>query len=178
MEKVNVLYTAQELEELLGRKYFYRQSLYRLAEDGKIASYQINGILYFSSQDTVLAVLKRLVDRIRHRYPRLSSSLRVKFEENESKVITVYGFPDRIRVIVNTDEETEEDLLNKIEHVGKEVKSMPDMPVRPPDEPYGPPPPPPPNHGDHHRLPPPHHQEIMDALRRIEERLAKIEERV
>ena len=171
MKKVANLYTAQELEELLGRKYFYRQGIYRLAEDGKISSFQVSGVLYFSSQEVATAILERLANRIRNRYPWIRFPLRVKFDENQGKVITVYGFPNGKKIITDTVKETEEDLLNKIEILRGEVTKMPDIPVYPQDE-QGPPPPPP------HHGPPPHHREIIDALRRIEDRLARIEEKI
>lgn len=180
MEKVANLHTAQELEELLGKKYFYRQSIYRMAEEGKINSYQVGGVLYFSSQGVVLAVLNRLVERIRYRYPWLGRfPLRVK--NNENKELIVYGFPDGREITADTESETEEDLLNKIEGLREEVTKMPDVPVNPPHEP-GPPPPPHSHHGPPppppHHGPPPHHREIMDVLRRIEDRLARLEEKV
>lgn len=176
MEKISALFTAQELEELLGKKYFYRQGIYRLAEEGKISAFQVSGIMYFSSDEVVMAVLKRLAERIRRRYPRISSNLRVKFDERGGKVITIYGFADDRKIEVSTEQDSEEDLLNKLEKVREEVIKMPDIPVRPPHEPYDePPPPPPPPHG--HR-PPPHHEEIIQAFRRIEERLARIEEKL
>lgn len=177
MEKIATLYTAQELEVLLGRRYFYRQSIYRLAEEGRISSYQVQGTLYFSSQEVTLAVLNRLAARIRNRYPWLSSSLRIKFDEQQGQLITIYGFKDGTKITTNTQQDSEEDLLNKIEK-RKEVIRMPDIPVGPPHGPHGPfdEPPPPPHHG-HGPLPPPH-REIMEALRRIEERLVKIEERL
>lgn len=174
MENLANLLSAQELEELLGKKYFYRQSIYRLAEDGKISAFQVNGILYFSSEEVVMAALRKLAYRIKSRYPEISKRLRVKFDESQEKVLTVYGFPKDTKIIANTEEETEEDLLNKLEKLREEVKNMPDLPVMPPDQGHEPPPPPP-HHGP---PPPPHHREMMDILRRIEERLRKIEERL
>lgn len=176
MENLTNLLTAQELEDLLGKKYFYRQSIYRLAEEGKIAAFQVSGVMYFSSEEVIIAVLRRLAERIRNRYPRLSHLLRLKFDENQGKEITVYGFFNGQKVTANTEQDSEEDLLSKIEKVGREVRIMPvDIPVRPPHEPYDQPPPPP-HHG--HKPQPPHHIEIMEALRRIEERLARMEERL
>lgn len=181
MERVSTLFTAQELEGLLGKKYFYRQGIYRLAEEGRISAFQVSGVMYFSSQEVMVAVLKRLAERIRRRYPRISSNLRVKFGEREGKRITIYGFADGRKIEASTEQDSEEDLLNKLEEVREEVIKMPDIPVRPPHEPYDepptPPPPPPPHHG-HGAPPPPHHFEVMEALRRIEERLARIEEKL
>lgn len=179
MEKVADLYTAQEVEELLGKKYFYRQGIYRLAEDGKINSYQVDGVLYFSRDELILAALNKLVERIRYRYPWLHRfPLKVKTSEN--KELMVYGFPDGREITADTESETEEDLLNKIESLREEVTKIPDLPVNPSQEP-GPPPPPHEHHGPPpppHHGPPPHHREIMDALRRIEDRLARLEEKV
>jgi len=182
MEKSASLYTAQELEDLLGKKYFYRQSIYRLAEDGKISSYQISGTSYFSSRDVTTAVLGRLAERIRYRYPWLNTGqLRVKYDETQGKVITIYGFRDRTNITANTEAEAEEDLLNKVAKIRREVTNMPDIPVGPEHEGHKPPPPPghhgPHDHG-HHPPPPPHHREMMESLRRIEEKLARIEEKV
>lgn len=177
MEKISALFTAQELEELLGKKYFYRQGIYRLAEEGRISAFQVSGVMYFSSDEVVIAVLKRLAERIRRRYPWIGGNLRVKFDEREGKVITIYGFADGRKIEANTEQNSEEDLLNKLEKIREGVIKMPDIPVRPQHEPYDepPPPPPPPHHG--HR-PPLHHEEILEVLRRIEEKLARIEERL
>ena len=184
MVKPSNLYTAQELEEHLGKKYFYRQGAYRLAEDGKISSYQVEGVLYFSSQEVVLAILNRLAQRIRNRFPWITiRNLRVKFDEEEGKKITVYGFPGGRKIVADAENETEEDLLNKVEKIGKGVTQMPeDIPVGPEHEPHGPEGHHGPHgHGPHRHGPPPpplHHEEMMGALRRIEDRLARIEEKV
>lgn len=175
MEGLTNLFTAQELEERLGKKYFYRQGIYRLAEEGKISAFQVEGVMYFSSDQVIMAVLKRLAERISRRYPRISSQLRVKFDEREGKIITVYGFPDRRKITINTEQNSEEDLLNELEKGREGVIRMPDIPVRPSHEPYDEPPPP---HHGHRPSPPPHHEEIMEALRRIEERLVRIEEKL
>lgn len=180
MEKVTNLYTAQELEELLGRKYFYRQGIYRLSEDGKIKSYQVNGVLYLSHDELIIAVLNKLAERISYRYPWLIR-FRLRIKNTENKELVIYGFPDGREITANAESETEEDVLSKIESIREEVTKMPDVPVHPeheghehphPHEHHGPPPPPP------HHGPPPHHLEMMEALRRIEDRLARIEEKV
>jgi len=169
------LFTAQELEELLGETYFYRQGIYRLAEDGKISPYQVNGKLYFSNQEVVLSALNRLANRIRLRFSRLAPYLRINFDENKNKTIIVYGFPDKSTVIANTESETEEELLRKIEDKGREVKNMLDVPVGPH---HDVPPPPPPHHPPHHGHDIPPHEELLEVLRRIEDRLIRIEEKL
>lgn len=176
MKNITTLFTAQQLEELLGKKYFYRQSIYRMVEEGKVSTFQVEGTMYFSKDQIIMTSLKKLAERIRYRYPWISSLLRIKFDENQAKELTVYGFSNGQKIVANTDEDTEEDLLGKIEKIGREVRIMPDIPVRPPHESYDEPPPPPPHHG--HKPPPPHHFEITEVLRRIEERLARIEEKL
>jgi len=172
MAKIARLLTAQELEKLLGEKYFYRQSIYRMADEDKISTYEVGGISYFSKDEVELAALKRLIDRVNYRFPWVRRfSLRVNFEDRDNALI-VYGFPDQRKITVNTNQDTEEDLLEKFR---KEVINMPDMPVAPLHEP-GMPPPPPPHHGP--PPPPPHEREMMKILRRIEERLARIEEKL
>ena len=47
MSKIRPLFTAQELEKILGEKYFYRQSLYRLAESNDINFYLVNTLTIF-----------------------------------------------------------------------------------------------------------------------------------
>lgn len=167
------LFTAQELENILGKTYFYRQSLYRMAEDGKISSYLVDEKLYLSSEEVITFVLNRLANRIRLRFSRLTSFLRISFDESKNKIITVYGFPDGTSVSANTENETEELLLRKIEDKGREVKNMPDMPVGPRHHDV----PPPPHHPPHdYDIPP--HEEILEVLRRIEDRLVRIEEKL
>lgn len=172
------LFTAQDLEKLLGKTYFYRQRIYRMAEDGKIPSYDVGGKFYFSKEEVVLAALNRLANRIRLRFSKLASFLRISFDENKNKVISVYGFLDKTIVTADTENETEEELLRKVENKGREVKNMPDVPVGPGHH-DAPPPPPhhPPHHPPHgHDIPP--HEEILETLRRIEDRLTRIEERL
>lgn len=172
------LLPAQDLEAFLGRKYFYRQSIYRMAEDGFIASYEVDGVYCFSADEVVIKALQRLGQRIRRRFPWLDTrSLRVKYDEETGKEIIIYGFSDGRILRVNTEKETEEELLQKVEHIRKEVNTMPDMPIEP-GAPHGPPPPPPPGHGPHGPGPEDHHREILDILRRVEERLERIERKL
>lgn len=169
------LFTAQELEDLLGKTYFYRQRIYRMAEDGKISSYQIGGKLYFSKEELIAASLNRLAARIRLRFSKLASFLKLSFDESKAKEIRVFGFLDKSLIISNTEIETEEELLRKLEDKGREVRNMPDIPVGPSH--HGAPPPHHPPHPPHgHDIPP--HEEILEALRRIEDRLARIEEKL
>src|SRR3989344_6576294 len=173
------LFTAQELEELLGKTYFYRQRIYRMAEDGKTSSYQVGGKFYFSKEELITASLNRLAARIRLRFSSLAPILRISFDENKDKLITVYGFPDKSVITANTESETEEELLRKVESKGREVKNMPDIPVGPGHHDHNPPPPPhhPPHHPPHGHDNPPH-EEILEVLRRIEDRLVRIEEKL
>lgn len=175
------LYSVQELEELLGKKFFYRQFFYRLAEEGLINSFNIDGTLYFSSQQAIDVVLQRLIRRLKSRFPwLLNKGIRIKFDKL-TKSISVYN-PRGFNLEANTDKETEEDFLKKIEARRGEVIKMQDFPIdQPPPPPYGAPPPPPPGPGPHHPPPPPlppHHVEMMEALRRIEEALRRIENKL
>ncbi len=170
------LLTALEIEELLGRKYFYRQGIYRMAQEGLISSFEVSGVYYFSPEEVTVQALKRLARRLRDRFGWLDTrSLRVKHDEEAGKEILIYGFGDGSEIRANTQEETEEELLGKVESFRKEVKHMPDLPVAGP-EPHGPPPPP--HHGPHGPGPEEHHREILDLLRRLDERLRRIEERL
>lgn len=171
------LLTASDIEELLGQKYFYRQSIYRMAQDGLISSFEVSGVFYFSPEEVTVQALTRLARRLRDRFGWLDTrSLRVKYDEAGGKEMLIYGFRDGLVIRANTQEETEEELLAKVENMRKEVKHMTDLPVAGP-EPHGPPPPPP---GPHGPKPGPeeHHREMLDMLRRIDERLQKIEERL
>lgn len=172
------LFTAHQLEELLGSKYFYRQSIYRLMEDSKISSYLVNDSFYFCREEVVLAVLNRLAYKIKNRFPWLPShTLRIHLGESPDKTISVYGFADNSAVKADTETETEEDLLSKVEQKGREVIKMPDIPVGS-NQPHDVPPPPPPHHPPHHGHDRPPHEEVLEALRRIEERLIRIEEKL
>lgn len=174
------LYTAQQLEELLGKKYFYRQSFYRLAEEGLIDSFNIDGTLYFSSQEVIDVVLQRLVRRLRSRFPWLQNKgFKINFDQSNNKIYL--HNQKSFALEANTTDETEEDFLKKIETIRGEVIKMPDFPIdQPPPPPYGAPPPPSTGPGPHHPLPPPppHHEAIMDAFRRIEEALRRIEDKL
>lgn len=173
------LLTAQGLEELLGKKYFYRQSIYRMAEDGFIASYEVDGVYFFSADEVVTKALQRLGQRIHRRFPWLDTRrLRVKYDEEVGKEIVIYGFAQGRNIQAYTQEETEEELLQKVENLRKEVNTMPDMPIEPGVS-HGPKPPPP-GHGPHPHGPGPeeHHREILDMLRRIEERLERMERKL
>jgi len=172
------LSTAQELEKKLGERYFYRQAIYRLAEENAISTYQINDVMYLSSEEVQTASLKRLAEKIHRRFPDFHYlPLRVKFSE-VNKVISVYGFDNDFKVKINTEKETEENLLNKIEKVRKGVNKMPDMPVNPPGDRPAPPLPPKPGPHPHHEGPEKHHHDVTEALRRIEDGLRRIEDKL
>ena len=174
-----ILLTAQEIENLLGKKYFYRQNIYRMADDNIIPTFNVGGTLYFSPEDVKKAAFTKLARRIRARFPHLRYKGQViSFDEQKDKKIRVHSTRSRFEVIADPEIETEENLLKKLDE--KEVKNMTNFPVDP-EGPEGPPPPPPHHghgphhpHGPHHGFPPPH-EEILEVLRRIEETLARIE---
>lgn len=175
-----LLYTAQQLEELLGQKYFYRQIIYRLADEGVINAYNTDGTLYFSTEEVKKAVLEKLARRIRYRYPWiLPYRFKISFNEQKAKEIRVYNPKSGFSMVSDTENETEEDLLKKIEISREEVIKMADIDVNPPEpEDHGPHHPP--HHGPHdpHHGPPPYHEEMMEMLRRIEETLKRIEDKL
>lgn len=111
------LLTPKEAEEKFGKKYFYRQRIYRLASNGKIMGFEFRGQTCHLAKHILQAFLKDLELRIQNRFPELdASSLQVFYDTTKSKRIVVDGLFGK-GVSVNTDEETEEDLLNKIGHV-------------------------------------------------------------
>ena len=173
MSKPKQLFTAQKLEKILGEKYFYRQSLYRLAENNETSLYKVNNINYYSKKEVINSALKKLAESIARRHPWIpANTLWIKYNKQMKKII-IYGFSKNETIEANTNKETENDLLNKIENIREEVKYMPDVPVKPH---HDVPPPPPPHHGPHPK--PPHHEEIIEVLRRIEDRLRRIEEKL
>lgn len=173
MSKIRPLFTAQELEKILGEKYFYRQSLYRLAESNDINFYLVNNTYYFSKNEIINSVLQKLAESIARRHPWIpANTIWIKYDKQNKKII-IYGFNNNETIEADTESETENDLLGKIEDIRKEVKHMPDVPVKPQHDTL---PPPPPHHGPYHE--PPHHEQIMEALRRIEDSLRKIEEKI
>ena len=179
------LYTAQDIEEILGKKYFYRQNLYRLADEGVVNSYYIGKTLYLSKEEVVREILKRLARRVRTRIPQ-AKNLRLRFDEKIAKEIVIYSRHGNFEISADTQSETEEELLRKVQLNRKEVTKMADIPVddsghEPPEhpEPHGPHHGPHDGHGPHHPPPPPpHHHEIIEALRRIDEALRRIEEKL
>lgn len=178
------LYTAQRLEELLGKKFFYRQSFYRLGEEGFVKSFNVDGTSYFSSEEIVDVVMQRLLRRLRNRFPWLQNKgIRIKFDFGQTgNRISLYGGHKGFKLEVDTSKETEEEFLRKVEKAREEVIKMQDFPLdQPPSPPHGAPPPPPPGPpGPHHPPPPPppHHEAIMEALRRIEDTLKRIEDKL
>lgn len=171
------LFTAQELEKLLGNKYFYRQSIYRMADSEKVNSYDTGNARYFSKNEVINVALERLVKRIERRHPWIPlETLGVRYDENQGKRIVIYGFSRGEEIVTNTDEETEGDLIRKIEEIRKEVIYMPDVPVKPHAGPHDRHHPPRHHHGPSHR--PPHHEEILEVLKGIEDRLSRIEEKL
>lgn len=168
------LLTAQEIERELGKAYFYRQRMYRMVDSGELPSYTVKGTLYFNRTDVISLLLNQLEKRIESRFSHMDTSmLRASYDQKQVKV---EGFLEGRSAYVDTEVETEVELLEKIENIGKEVITMAAKP-----ELHKPAPPP---HGHHphphpHHEPEPkrHHRDVMDALRRIEDRLTKIEEK-
>jgi len=117
------LLTPKEAEEKFGKKYFYRQRIYRLAKGGKIMDFKFRGQTCFLDKHILQAFLKDLELRIQSKFPEIDvGSLRVFYDTTKGKRIVVDGLFGK-GISVNTDEETEEDLLNKIESVVEWIAS-------------------------------------------------------
>lgn len=108
------LYTALEFEQEFGQKYFYRQRIYRLAESGKIPSFELRDRTCYVGDHVLQAFVKDLELRIASQFPELSiNSLRIFYDLSEGKKMVVDGLFGK-GVSVMTDEEMEEDLIKKI----------------------------------------------------------------
>lgn len=108
------LYTATEIEELLGKSYFYRQRIYRLATTRKLVEFSRNEISVYMGTHVIQAFLKDLELKIQDKFPELdTTSLRIFYDTTKGKRIVVDGLFGK-GLSVNTDEENEEDLLKKI----------------------------------------------------------------
>jgi hypothetical protein len=172
---MNDLFTAQELEQDLGKTYFYRQRIYRMAEGGELPSFSAKGVFYFNKSDVIAVVLKRLEERIVSRFPSMNSALlKARYDFKNKKLIEVEGFPGGRDAFVDTETETEEDLLEKIERIGREMIYMQPEPKPEPHREHPGGHHPPPHEPEHVR----HHRDVMDVLHRIEETLRGIEERL
>ena len=179
---MNDLYTAQEIESELGKAYFYRQRIYRMSQGG-LPSFSIKEVLYFNLPDVVAIALRNLEERIKSRFPQVNTAtLRASYDFQDKKLIRVEGLPGGRIVTADTEVETEEDLLEKVELIGMEVISMPAK-HDPHHDPHHPPAPKPlyesrPGEHEHEPEPKRHHREVMEILRRIEEMLRRIEEKL
>jgi hypothetical protein len=117
------LLTPQEAEEELGKKYFYRQRIYRLAEKNKITQFKLKGQSCYLGSHIINATLKDLELRIATKFPEIdTSALRIFYDTANGKRVVVDGLFGK-GITVNTDEETEEDLMQKITHIYEWMKA-------------------------------------------------------
>lgn len=117
------LYTASEIEDLLGKKYFYRQRVYRLASARKLVEFNRGEIAIYMGSHVISSFLKELELRIQDKFPEIDfSDLRIFYDTATNKRIVVDGLFGR-GVSVDTDKENEEDLLKKIEVIVEWVGS-------------------------------------------------------
>ncbi len=118
------LLTASEAEKKFGKKFFYRQKIYRLAEKKKIPNFTLRGRQCFLGAHVLKAFLHGLGLKIKKQFPELdSSSIRVFYDTVNEKRIVIDGILGG-SVSINTDEETEGGLLKKIVHVIEWVSSQ------------------------------------------------------
>ncbi len=111
------LFTALEIEEVFGKKYFYRQKVYRYAESGKLHRFQLKGKTCFMGSHVLKIFLKDLETKIEKKFPEIDlQKLRIFYDTINGKRIVIDGILDR-HIAANTDDETEEDLLLKLGHV-------------------------------------------------------------
>ncbi len=117
------LYSAFEIAKKFGIKYFYRQRIYRLAESKKIPSFQLRDQACFIGSQVLEAVLKDLEFKIEGKFPQLDiTKLRVFYDLINGKRIVVDGIFGK-SIFVDTDKETEEDLIQKIGHIMEWINS-------------------------------------------------------
>ncbi|MFA6185193.1 MAG: hypothetical protein WCT51_02060 [Candidatus Shapirobacteria bacterium] len=111
------LYTVSEIESLLGKNYFYKQRIYRLASSKKIVEFSRKGIAVYMASHVIGTFIKELELRIQDKFPELDvAKLRIFYDITKEKRIVVDGLFGR-GISVNTDEENEEDLIKKIKSI-------------------------------------------------------------
>lgn len=111
------LYTAVEAENKFGSKFFYRQKIYRLAERKVIPSFIKNKDLCFIGSDILKGFIKELELKIEGNFPMLDiSRIQIFFDLINGKRIVIDGLFGK-SISVNTDLETEEDLLLKLKTI-------------------------------------------------------------
>lgn len=111
------LLSATEIEERFGAKYFYRQRIYRLAEKGKISNFNHGGRVCYLPSHVLKAFLKDLELKIENRFPEIDHlKLQIYYDTVRGRRIVVDGLFGK-SVWANTDKETEEDLLKKMEGI-------------------------------------------------------------
>lgn len=125
MRETFKLVTPLEAEELLGRKYFYRQKIYRLAEKGKIPAFKLRGQNCYLGSHIVSAMLKDLELHIASKFPEIDTQdMRIFYDTARGKRIVVDGLFGK-GITIDTDLETEEDLIQKINHIIEWMRSEP-----------------------------------------------------
>jgi len=125
------LYTAGEIENFLGKKYFYRQRVYRLSKVRKLVEFNRGELSVYMGSHVVSAFLKELELRIQDRFPEINiSKLRIFYDVTNEKRIVVDGLFGH-GISVDTDKENEDDLLNKIENIIEWIGNDPKIEVEP-----------------------------------------------
>lgn len=117
--------TASEIEEALGSKYFYRQRIYRLAESGAITAFERKETTVFLGNLVLKAFLKDLSEKIKQRFPEINiEKLSIFYDPSDKRRIVVDGLFGK-GISVDTDKETEEDLLKKIASIIEWMQAEP-----------------------------------------------------
>lgn len=119
----NHLFTAIEAEQEFGKKYFYRQRVYRLEKAGKLPSFKLKDKTCYVGRHILEAFIKDLELRIASQFPEIdTNTLRTFYDVINGKRIVIDGLFGKI-ITVNTEEETEEDLLTKIKNILQWIKT-------------------------------------------------------
>jgi hypothetical protein len=108
--------TAVEAEEALGAKYFYRQKTYRYEKAKKLRAFQFRAQQCFLRDMLVGVYMDELEQKIASQFPELQG-YRVYYDQDSRRVM-VDGLFGRY-VAVETDKETEDDLLTKLKNIAE-----------------------------------------------------------
>lgn len=114
MAFIDDILTALDIEKELGSKYFYRQRIYRLADKRAIDTLGSGNKTYFIGGQVLKAFLKELRLKIESRFPQVDiETIDIFYDNVTGKRLVVDGIVGKA-VSVNTDTETEDDLVTKI----------------------------------------------------------------
>lgn len=113
------LLTPTEVEAEFGKKYFYRQRIYRLEKSQKLVAFNFRGQTCFMGHKVLDVCLKDLRAKLMLAFPHIQwDEAKIFYDNITGKRIIVDGLFGK-SVVINTDQETEEDLIAKISHISE-----------------------------------------------------------